>query len=69
VLIGDLQYGAMLNAAAPYRCDSDIGRTLSSLFWRSTAICVASALRCTTNIQTFDWQFITFHVSRRRREM
>jgi len=34
------------------------GRTRSTLFWRSTAILVASGLRCTTNIQTFSWQFI-----------
>jgi len=36
------------------------GRTLSTVFWRSTAILVASGLRCTTNIQTFGWQFINF---------
>jgi len=34
------------------------GRTLSTLFWRSTAILVASGLRCTTDMQTFGWQFI-----------
>jgi len=32
--------------------------SVSSLFWWSIAICVASGRRCTTNVQTYGWQFI-----------